>query len=408
MNIQCIKCKGRGQCGRQSCPIYAKTASLTKMQSKPVSKDFEGSAPAVFVGRVGYPELNVGILTPPQIEEDAWEYDAPRHWGSNDYAIPQLIDLRSGLINSRFKVNARRRNKFLELSQEIGMASKPVDVEINLEDKPKFKLNMDSFLAPTGPNAQLTKAILASNPKVDSRVEKIVYDTDVKANTGMLELFDKGFDENFLSKLLSIGNMGVKKDRRLVPTRWSITAVDDNVGKRYIEEIKDYNTDTYKAYFGSYLGNYYLILSFPDVWSYELFETYLPKASWNPTEEVAFATDYEGFDGRKDYADETAGGYYAARLPILQKLSNENKQASILALRFITGEYYCPLGVWVVREAARKAMMSNPIEFESMDLMMDYAKLLIKKKFSYDLNNILKESILYKKLRTQTKLSMFA
>ena len=83
------------------------------------------------------------------------------------------------------------------------------------------------------------------------------------------------------------------------------------------------------------------------------------------------------------------------------------KQGSILALRFITGDYTLPLGVWVTREAARKSMQSLPIEFASKELMLEYAKKLAKKKFSFDLDEILKNSILLKNIKQQSKLIGF-
>jgi len=144
---------------------------------------------------------------------------------------------------------------------------------------------------------------------------------------------------------------------------------------------------------------------FPDVWSYELFEAYAPRASWNVTSSLQFMTDYEGYDGRKTYAENCAGGYYAARLPILEKLKEMKRQSNVLCIRFITGEYTTPLGVWVVREACRKAMENKPLNFSSKELMLEYARKLIRKKFGADLDLILDKSLILNKLKTQSKLN---
>lgn len=405
MQISCIKCKGRGYCGRSFCPIIAKNNAMFKVKEG-VSSDFNGGAPSVFVGRVGYPYLNVGILAPPGVSESS-DYDAPRHWAASNYDIPSIVDLRSALVNSRFKIGVMESNKFLEMSQEIGMASKPVDIEVNLKDKPDIRMDTSPNVTPMGPAGSLEKAKITSNPHVDTRVDKAVSDTDLKANDAIQYLYSKNFDENFLSKLMSIGNIGVKANRKLVPTRWSITAVDDNLGKEMLAKIRDYKNSDYLAYFGGYLGNYYLILLFPEVWSYELFETYMPEASWNISYDLQFSTDYEPYTGRTNYAENTAGGYYSSRLGIIEKLSAMKKQASVLSLRFITGEYYCPLGVFVCREATRKALSNKPLEFSSKELMLRYAEILIKKKFGVDLNQITKHSILLKNLKEQSKLSKF-
>ena len=92
---------------------------------------------------------------------------------------------------------------------------------------------------------------------------------------------------------------------------------------------------------------------------------------------------------------------------MLEKLASLKRQSTVLVVRFITGEYACPLGVWVVREATRKSMASTPIGFATKELMLKYAKLLVKRKFNYNLDFILKESKLLNILKHQTKLSQF-
>ncbi|MEA3430258.1 MAG: hypothetical protein U9R08_03220, partial [Nanoarchaeota archaeon] len=408
MNIPCIKCKGKNpaNCGRTFCPIIAKNNAMFKIKDA-VKEDFQGGSPSVFVGRVGYPYLNVGILAPPGVSESQ-EYDAPRLWSDKGYNIPKIVDYRSALVNSRFKCGVMESNKFLDISQEIGMSLKPVDVEVNLKERPGLRMDIGPNVTPMGPAGKLEKAKITSNPGVDTRVDKVVSDTDLKSTEAIRYLYNKSFDENFLSKLLSVGNLGVGSSRKLVPTRWSITAVDDNVGKMLISEVKDFsNKVNYTAYFGSYLGNYYVIMFFPEVWGYELFESYMPEASWNASYDLQFTTDYEPHTGRKTYAENCAGGYYTVRLAILEKLKQMKKQGSVLALRFITGEYAVPLGVWVTREAGRKTLSGKGLEFGSKELMLKYCWALVKKKFGFDINNILKHSIMIKNMKEQSKLSSF-
>jgi hypothetical protein len=207
---------------------------------------------------------------------------------------------------------------------------------------------------------------------------------------------------------MSVGNTGLKKNRILVPTRWSITAVDDTVGKDLIKEVKDYSVGDYQLHFGGEWGNYYLVLFFPEVWSYELFEMYLGHKvnEWSKAGNF-YSTDYENYKGRKNYAEECAGGYYAARLPVLEKMKSNKRQQSALVLRFISSEYDVPLGVWVCREATRKSLAEKPISFATQELMFKYATELIKRKFSFDLSLLLKESKLLKEKNQQRKLNEF-
>jgi hypothetical protein len=395
MNIQCLKCKGRGFCGRKFCAIASKVRSQ-KALNQTSKQDYFGAAPNIFIGRYGYPDINVGILSTEQYNN----HDAPLLWSKDNYQIQDIIDLRTGLINSSFKANIKSfDDRFLELSQEVSLAAKPVDVEINLNKRPFFNISFGQDTMPHGPRVKLEKARITENPKIPAKVDKVVSDTDMKA-VDAIEKLRKEYDEHYLTKILSVGNLGVGAERKLVPTRWSITAVDDIVGKQLIAEIKNHPQSDYLAFFGGYLGNYYLILMFPHCWSYELFETAVGQQS-------SFSTDYENYDGRKDYADDTAGGYYAARHAILEKLVGMRRQSGVLALRFITSEYWAPLGVWVVREATRKSMASKPIEFGSKELMLKYASVFVKKHFNFDLDTLLRQSKLLDQIQRQKTLAAF-
>ena len=252
-------------------------------------QNFFGSSPAPFIGRFGYPHVNIGVLSP-QFIGNMESYDSPRLWAQKNSSVGDIATKRYGLVNSRtkWKVNDLfKGGKFLEICQEVGMAKKAAEIEINLKKTPSISQKPEKEIIPFGPASQIIKAKITANTKVDTRVDKIISDTDLKASGGLITLYKKGFEENTLSKLLSVGNLGMKRNRKLVPTRWSITATDDTVGKQLIKEIKDFPVGEYQAYFGGEWGNYYLILTFPEVWSYELFESYL-KLKKNPWSKMGF------------------------------------------------------------------------------------------------------------------------
>lgn len=370
--------------------------------ARELKQDFFGETKTPFVGRYGYPNVNLGILSPPGHREDIERYDDPRGWAAEELGIADIVGFRSQMINSRTKSHVRQGSRILDLTKEIGMSSRAVDVEINLERAPVMQMNMSRYSAPRGPNAILKKAVITSNSKIPRQVDRIVDDKDLKAAEGLNLLFNKGFDENFLSRLLSVGNLGV--DRKLVPTRWSITATDDTIGKRIIEEIKRFDEHDHALYSGHYLGNHYFVMLFPEVWSYELFEMRIPDPC---AADIPFDHDYEFYEGRKNYAESCEGGYYAARLPILERLRKSRRQAGILVLRFVTRDYNVPLGVWVVREAVRKAVTSKPLSFSSSDEMISYVRNLVIDRLGFDASYLIDKSALLKEMKRQTKLSRF-
>ena len=80
------------------------------------------------------------------------------------------------------------------------------------------------------------------------------------------------------------------------------------------------------------------------------------------------------------------------------------KQATILALRFVSDEYWAPLGVWVVRQAVKNTMKNTPIKFNTREEMLKYAFDYIKK-FGYDLGGFMRQSVLVQHMNTQKKIS---
>jgi hypothetical protein len=373
-----------------------------------VSKLDTASPPSVFIGsKLRYPLVNVGIMSPLERDDDAWIYDDEKYWADNDFEISDVLHLRNSLLNSRFQskvTDTRLNKKFVNLAQEIAIASKPVDVEIELKNRLRFKREKDRVLTPHGLRAGLKQAKVTSNVKVDRHVDKAIND-EIKANEAIKMLYTKNFNEYALNKILSVGVLGLKKNKRLVPTRWSITATDDMLGKHLWKNVREYKwIEDYELHFGEFMGNSYLIMFFPGVWSYELFELYLPGSSWNPTKEIKASTDMEGFHGRKKYAFNTVGGYYAARLPILEYLNKIKRQASVLAIRIEGPSYWAALGVWVVRESVKKAMAKKGMKFDSREELIESAKKIGKIKYNFDYGDIIQRSQLLKQMKTQRNL----
>ena len=375
------------------------------------SLDFFGnSPPAVFVGRFGYPKVNVGVLSPTQKEESSYLMDNPKEWVKQGLKDQDILKLRAQLVNARFQSSVKNfDNRLLDLSQEVGMAHKPVDMEVFLKNKPKNILKMENVAKPLSNNANVKNIKLTENPKIKTVVDKTVSDGDMKSVEGLYKLYDKGMDENFLSKILSIGLLGKQKNRRLVPTRWSITATDDTLGKELLKDIRFYQEVDYQVYFSGYLGNYYMIMFFPDIWGFELFEMEVPLNTnpWSKTGNF-YGTDYEDYFGKKGYVEETAGGYYACRIGILEKLSELRKQGAVLVFRFITNEDKFPLGVWVCRESTRISLKNKvPLEFDSKESLMNYVRAKIMKDFRVDANELFNVSKLMHRKSKQKRLASY-
>lgn len=343
-----------------------------RIKSKIKSKDIFGSSPpSCFIGSYNYPKINTGVLLPPEAGNTIM-YDAPVKWFEDRIGVGEILNFRSSLINSRRSMevkSATNPNRFLESAQEVAMASIPVDIEVSLNKIPKFSMNFGDSITPFGPNARVEKLKLTENPKIERKVDYIVSDSDLKAQQGIMNLYNKKVDNYRIDKILSIGLLGLKIQRKLVPTRWSITATDDIIGKELIKEVKGYpKISEYLLFESDYIGNFFQVLLLPTEWMFEQIEMGLPGGFWTKGVSQPFiSTDNEFYFGRKTYASNVAGGYYAGRLGVLEHLTKIRRQAGVLVLREVRPESIGNVGVWKVRETVRDAMTKKPKKFDSLE-----------------------------------------
>jgi len=388
-------------CGKP-CPILAKFKQFNFQKN-----EFSGSSPPeIFVGRNNYPQVYTGILSPTEFG-DTEEMSMPELWHEKNASIQDIINYRSKMIYSRFVSNVKRigwSDKNFQVMQEVALASKPANMEFILKKKPDIKVNLSRETSIIGNPAPLKYAKFQENVKVDKKVDYIVNDTDAKSAVSIKELYKSGIKISSIIKLLSAGLLGLKKQRKLVPTRWSITAIDSNISLQLIEKIRYYPQLNEVLLFNSeYLGNHYEILMLPGEFSYELLEAKMPGSVWNPGQELFMCQDYETWHGRKDYAHNCAGGYYVVRLAISEYLEKIKKQASVFVMRECKPEYYAPCGVGILRETTRKAMQNSPERLSSVNDALNSAQ----KRMKLPVSEFIEKSLLLKRINHQKRLSGF-
>ncbi len=332
------------------------------------TEDIDGaSPPSVFIGRIGYPNVYVGPLVPP-VHEDTSIFDLPEQWFGK--SIDEIVGFRSLLVRGKHRVNVQEfshAGKIMDQTRELALADDSVDIELNLTKKPRGSISMDDEIQPFGPSAPI-RDLNVGNTRFDHRVEKAYYDTDLKATQAVRELYSRGVLVSKIQKAFSVGAFGVEKKRRLVPTRWSITAVDDIISKNLMEQVKTFpEINEYRVYESIYLDNVFEILMIPAAWTYESMEAWYPGTTWNPNgTSVIIYSDSEGNNGRTTYA-QIGGCYYSARLATCEQLVKERRQATVIVLREARPGYIMPIGVWQVRENVRNAMRQKPYQFKTLN-----------------------------------------
>lgn len=374
------------------------TASVN-MRSVEVGKELNGSTPpSVFIGSWNYPKVYAGPMIAPQ-HGDTAIMDAPESWIPGQKTQEDIIRYRLGLVRGKLPIRITDlKNRFVSKLQEISLARSSTDSEAQFDHKPTGKSFSDEH-TPFGPSALIEKFDIG-NVKWDRSLQRVYYDGDLKAAEAVTSLHKKGVPFSNIQKAFSVGTMGTERRRRLVPTRWSITACDSTIGKNLLKEVRQFDMiDCCQVHEFSSLNNYYSVLLLPTAWQYEWMEAFLHILG---REELVFS-DYEHNAGKKGYS--TVGGcYYSCKMAVLEALAREQKQAGAIILREAYPGYV-PMGVFNVRENVRNAMNQPPKEFEDMTNALSY----ISTRLQLPMTRFVKESTLLKELRRcrQTTLSSF-
>lgn len=412
-----------------------------------VSSYYNGKLNNVFVSQTGYPNISMSLLL--KNDPNQKTFQSPNLYRRSLLNIPGIVDERKKLINSYFKTGIFERSSKINDVHLMTMASKPADVEVDFLRRSQANnlvFDTDNVDIPIPRYNPINSFKLTSNVPLIKPVEKIYYDKDITTNDAYSTLYDK-LNIYRLIDMFSVGLFGKKLNKKIVPTKWSITANDDIASKKFLAEVIDFpKLRNYELYYSHYLGNHYVTLLLPTEWSYELFEFGVDgvinsdsnirvdeekidirdalkenfkdvKSSYDKTKDMTsslttdnkimlgdYMTDYESHNGRKQYASNCVGGYYAVRYSIARFLFDRKKQGSALTLRFVDKTYNTPMGVWVCREASNFDMAKCLGFFDNIDAALTNLNSFVMSLNIVNANDILKKSILLQKHRFQRRI----
>lgn len=369
---ECLDCRGvRAMCGIQPCPLLSEVRRQLPQSSATQIESFEGpSPPSVFVGRFGYPKVTIGPQANPLFEEMDEQVSPADPADLFGQPLEVVAARHANLVRGRSAVSVKDAASpppILATTQEVAMASRDVDVEmqfsqpIRLTSTPSF----DSLSRPHAATGEVVRADITSNPVIPRKVDSIVDETHLLATDAISELSEVDIGEAHLSRLFSAGLLGHQKRRRMVPTRWSITATDDILGKQLWESVRDYPTiDKVEVYQATYLDNHFHVILAPEYWAFHMLEVWMRGSLWSDEDRIL--EDWEEDKPRTAYAGNITGAYYSARLAVLEQLEQRRRSASCLVWRDIGEGYWAPVGVWLIRATMREAMKQKPKIFDSI------------------------------------------
>lgn len=378
--------------------LRALTAGMP-MRSRELGRDVEGSTPpSVFIGAWNYPKVYAGPMIAP-LHGDTSIMDMPEAWIPSNRKQEEIIGYRMDLVRGK-KINHVRdlETPYAETLQEIALSKVSVESEAKFGHSPQG-YSFGEEHTPFGPSAPL-ESFRMEPGRWEPYLEKAFNDTDLTATDAILKLHAEGVSFTGIQKALSVGTLGLGRARRMVPTRWAITACDTAIGDAMLEKVRQNSLlDSFQVREFSSLHNHYAVLLMPTGWQYEWIEAFLQVMG---REELVFS-DWEGHSKKTGYSP-VGGCYYSCKMAILEALEREGRQAGAIVFREAR-KGYVPLGVFNVRENVRQAMQQPSRVFEGMGEALSY----ISTKMTLPMDRFIGESTLLEGLKheRQTTLSMF-
>ncbi|MEM1687903.1 MAG: hypothetical protein QW184_01030 [Nanopusillaceae archaeon] len=339
--------------------------------------------PSNLIIEKSYPIVSLGILFSEL--EDIEYYDNPVFWAMNEISMEKIIRYRSSLINAKKEVSvniSKKNDKLYEKIVESALSIKSVNLEVKLKKilEAKFIPKISSYYGFIG---NLHDIKIVDNPKIPEKVEKVI--DDVRAEDAVYYLYKNGFSDYYLSRLFSLGLFGLKINRKLVPSKWSITAIQSIIERKLLKEyysrskkINEYFLFNYKFY-----GNDFYGILMPGNGKSELIEAILPGSVYSINNQLIVGRDDE------------SGGYYSLKLSFAEYIKDTKILGNLLVIRVITSEYRIPLGVWVVREGIKKMFMNKIGRFDNIKELISFLNSKIQAKYNLNVYKLLKYSKIY-------------
>ncbi len=362
----CYRCKTfKNLCGLPYCPIrerlkvivrtYTRVASSTELNS--------ASPPSGVVGEHGYPKVRIYVGVGTHSGIDVKFLEDPPQWWDRKLRLEDIIKLRSEMVNivneGRYHVRDFERLYSREISL-IQVSERPVECEVRIEKILDRNVMFDLKLLPLSMRVMGDLKVV-SNPCINNRMEKIIHDYDMKARDAIVELYRSGVEIYSIQRAMSFGLLGSRRFRRIVPTRWAITAVDRIITDYLRKEVrKNREISNFEIYSIEYMNNRFTVILLPGELRIRWIEFWYPRAGMRHRDDkpVLSLEIVEDLRGNVETMD---GGFEAARMGILEALCRRGRKGRVIIIREILPDYYIGIGNWHIREDMRRIFNTIPI-----------------------------------------------
>jgi hypothetical protein len=361
------------------------------------TKEIEGFGSAPIVGEKNYPFL--------QIHNSSNEDKANNFMNSGEIVkqgYKDIFELKAkNILGSTQNTHIRRTTDRINNEIiDIYKSKKAIEFNSTFETEIKFdKVLTNKFAGVVGSKNELESLNATENTATNKQIEK--YESnDAKAKEAVIKLYEKGENEQQIIHLLALGIFGVSINKKLVPSKWAITAYDTMIQTHLHKKILKYNPiNQYEVYYYQNKSDTHVNILLPDNYMGTHTEDWANSYSdeWN-----GFNVDWFNNSNKLSTPEAlNAGGYYATKIALNEHLNSRKKQAAAIMIRRIR-DYDVPLGVVFVRECVRESFKHQVFKTSSFSELDNF----IKTKFPDHYKHFINSKVL-KEQKKQTKLNQF-
>ncbi|UCE11055.1 MAG: hypothetical protein JSW61_03735 [Candidatus Thorarchaeota archaeon] len=315
--------------------------------------------PGIFVETSKYPILWAGVLASPEPSEWLSIYDHPESWGGLDREA--VLSMRRHLYRIVVPIDAREMTPpaIIKSLQSLSLSVAPVALGVEVADLPPRHLYPLGSQLPSGPIVEADRLELLTEPDV-SRVARRITERDEPAADTVWDLLEYDYSLDQVARMMALGMLGRRGNRRIIPTRSAYKAVIDSFVDRAIGVLAEKPVaHDFELYIGRTCGDSFVVLTAPG----ETRVDYVRIESRG--EETKRGTS---IDGLPQFTTDSKTSVHAdyARFSALKHQLASDVQRHTTIFHHTTDERNSILGPWLARTGVRDAMGTAPVVFDSV------------------------------------------
>ncbi len=318
------------------------------------------SPPGIVVEPLKYPIVRASVLASTQASEFISIYDHPDSWRGLD--SDAILKMRKCLFRFGAQVDAKTMepSPLVDTLQTVALSVNPLALHFEVSDIPQKDLVPLGGLLPTGPAVDARNATILNEPET-SRVAEKITEQDIPAAEAIWKLLDYEYTLDQVARLMSVGLLGMKDNRRLIPTKSAYKATIDAFVNRAIMELIDRPlTSKFTLSTAELHGDVFTIFAQPG----------MPRVDYLRVQRTELGIERGfSFEGIKNVSLDPKTSVFAdnARFAVYHDFVQRRRGCQITVFHMSRNQRSEMLGPWRVRAGVKGALESDMLELDSRE-----------------------------------------